>query len=121
MIGLVPGIGDLSGTILSGYIILASARLGVPPSVLVRMLLNVAVDTGIGSVPVLGDIFDVAWRANIKNADLLEKHLTPGKARDIRKVSRGALLIVLVGLLLLAAGAITISVLLFRTLARLAT
>ena len=121
MVGLIPGIGDFSGTILSGYIILASARLGVPPSVLVRMLLNVAVDTGIGSIPVLGDVFDVAWRANIKNADLLEKHLAPGQTRDIRKVSRGALLIVFVGLLLLATGTITISVLLFRALARLAT
>ena len=75
VLGLVPVVGDLAGAALSGYIILASARLGAPPAALVRMLLNVGIDTVVGSVPVLGDMFDVGWRANMRNADLLESHL----------------------------------------------
>ena len=119
ILGLVPGLGDVSGTVLSGYIVLASARIGVPPAVLLRMILNVAVDTGLGAVPVIGDVFDVAWRANIRNADLLEKHaaLPETTARS----SRGILVLALLALILLTVGTITLSVFLFRALARLAS
>jgi hypothetical protein len=119
IIGLIPGLGDVSGAVLSGYIVLASARLGVPPSVVSRMILNVLVDTAIGTVPVIGDVFDVAWRANIRNADLLEKHaaLPAATTRSSRAIIIGAV----VALILLAAGAVTVSVLLVRALARLAS
>jgi hypothetical protein len=119
IVGLIPGLGDVSGAVLSGYIVLASARLGVPPSVVSRMILNVLVDTAIGTVPVIGDVFDVAWRANIRNADLLEKHaaLPAATTRSSRAIIIGAV----VALILLAAGAVTVSVLLVRVLARLAS
>jgi hypothetical protein len=119
IIGLIPGLGDVSGAVLSGYIVLASARLGVPPSVVSRMILNVLVDTAIGTVPVIGDVFDVAWRANIRNADLLEKHAASPAATT--RSSRAIIIGAVVALILLAAGAVTVSVLLVRVLARLAS
>ncbi len=69
--GLVPVVGDIAGAALSGYIVLASARLGAPASTLARMVINIGIDTIVGSVPVLGDMFDVGWRANMKNVDLV--------------------------------------------------
>jgi len=75
ILGLVPGIGDLAGAVFSGYIVLTAARIGAPRSVLARMLLNLVTDTLVGSVPVLGDLFDVGFRANIRNSELLDKHL----------------------------------------------
>jgi hypothetical protein len=83
------------------------------------MILNVLIDTAIGTVPVIGDVFDVAWRANIRNADLLEKHaaLPAATTRSSRAIIIGAV----VALILLAAGAVTVSVLLVRALARLAS
>jgi uncharacterized protein DUF4112 len=119
ILGLVPGLGDVSGAVLSGYIILASARLGVSPAVIVRMIMNVAVDTGLGAVPIIGDLFDVAWRANVRNADLLEKHAALPSTTT--RSSRGVLVLALVGILLLAIGAITLSVFILRALASLAT
>src|SRR5215216_3254920 len=59
LIGLIPGVGDVAGVAFYGYIILAAARLGVPVPVVLRMLLNVATDTVVGAVPLVGDIFDV--------------------------------------------------------------
>jgi hypothetical protein len=119
IIGLIPGLGDVSGAVLSGYIVLASARLGVPPSVVSRMILNVLVDTAIGTVPVIGDVFDVAWGANIRNADLLEKHAASPAATT--RSSRAIIIGAVVALILLAAGAVTVSVLLVRALASLAS
>ena len=119
VLGLVPVVGDLAGAALSGYIILASARLGAPPSVLVSMFLNVGIDTVVGSVPVLGDMFDVGWRANMRNADLLEGHLG-GSVRQ-RRANRWVVAGVVGGLLVLAMGAVTLGILAIQLLARLAT
>ncbi len=58
IIGLVPGLGDIAGGIASAYIVLAAARLGAPKAMLLRMAANVAIDTVVGGVPVLGDLFD---------------------------------------------------------------
>src|SRR5215212_3013184 len=62
LIGLVPGLGDMAGAVLSGYIVLVATRLGAPTPVVARMLLNIGLDTLAGSIPVLGDLFDVAWK-----------------------------------------------------------
>ncbi len=75
LLGLLPGIGDLTGFALSGYLIFRAARLGAPRSLLSQMLVNALIDTAIGSVPILGDIFDVVWKANRRNLDLFERHL----------------------------------------------
>jgi hypothetical protein len=75
IIGLVPGIGDAITTAISAYIVYEARRLGVPRHVLVRMIVNVALDGLVGAVPLVGDVFDTMWRANIRNVRLLRKYL----------------------------------------------
>lgn len=106
IIGLIPGIGDLIGAMLSGYIILEAARAEVPSFTLARMLVNVGIDTVLGAVPAVGDVFDAAWKSNMKNVALLERHLVvPGTAdREKRSATSGIVLAVIVLLLILAAG-----------------
>jgi len=84
-IGLIPGIGDLVGTALSSYIILEARRLGAPLVVLMRMTINVLVETAVGVIPVIGDLFDFVWKANRRNVQLLEDHLD--NPRDVRRHS----------------------------------
>ena len=71
LIGLLPGIGDSLGALFSSYILAAAARLGAPKSVLLKMAFNIALDAVAGAVPVLGDLFDFAWKANQRNVELL--------------------------------------------------
>jgi Domain of unknown function (DUF4112) len=119
ILGLIPVVGDLGGAALSGYIVLTSARLGAPPSTLLRMLINIAIDTIVGSVPVLGDMFDIAWRANMMNADLLESHLA-GSVKS-RHANRLVVAGVVAGLFLLAVGATALGIIMIRFLVHLAT
>jgi hypothetical protein len=103
LIGLIPGLGDIAGAVLSGYIVLVATRLGAPASVVARMLLNIGVDTVVGSVPVLGDLFDVAWKSNQMNVALLERHL--GAPIATRRTSRWlvtGVIVVAIGLFVLA-------------------
>ena len=73
---------------------------------------NVALDTFVGEVPILGDLFDVAWKANMRNLALLEGHLQQPVASA--RSSRGFVVVLCLGLLLLTVGAITLAVLLFH-------
>ena len=75
VVGLVPGIGDAVTTALSAWIVYEAHRLGVPRRVLARMIGNVALDGLFGAVPLVGDVFDVMWRANRRNMRLLREHL----------------------------------------------
>jgi hypothetical protein len=75
LLGLLPGIGDAAGALLSTYIVYEAIRLGVPKTLLLRMVANIGIDTVGGAIPVVGDIFDVAWKANKKNAALLHAYL----------------------------------------------
>lgn len=75
LIGLVPGIGDAISSALSLWIVHEAHQLGARPHVIVRMLGNVALDGVVGAVPLLGDAFDVAWRANRRNLRILREHL----------------------------------------------
>ena len=75
IIGLIPGIGDAIGMLLSSYIVFEAARLQVPKSVLAQMAFNIALETIIGAVPLFGDLFDAAFKANIRNVKLLEQAL----------------------------------------------
>jgi hypothetical protein len=75
VVGLIPGGGDLVTMVVSLYLVLHAHRLGAPQSLIVRMLGNVALDTGLGSIPVLGDVFDVLFKSNVKNMDLLTDFL----------------------------------------------
>ena len=82
LIGLVPGLGDLIGAGVALWVVLEAADLGASGFVLLRMLLNVAIDTIGGAIPVAGDVFDALWRANLKNVRLLERHLAATGAID---------------------------------------
>lgn len=75
LIGLFPGIGDAITTAISLYIVSEARALGAPPLLIGRMLANVAVDGLVGAVPLVGDAFDVAFRANRRNMALLRDHL----------------------------------------------
>ena len=75
LIGLVPGIGDAVTTAISLYIVHEARELGAPRHLVARMLMNVALDSVVGAVPLLGDAFDVMWRANRRNMALLQRHL----------------------------------------------
>lgn len=75
IIGLVPGIGDLIGAGLSSYIILEAARMKLPAGVLARMGLNVLLELGVGIIPIFGDLFDFAFKANRRNVRLMTDYL----------------------------------------------
>lgn len=75
VIGLVPGVGDLISGLVSSYLIWEARRLGVSKWILGRMMANTLLDTTIGAIPLAGDLFDVMFRANIKNMALLRRHL----------------------------------------------
>ena len=75
VMGLVPGAGDVLGLGISAYALLLAHRLGAPKSLLLRMLANSAVDAGLGTVPVLGDVFDLFFKSNTKNLKLLTDFL----------------------------------------------
>ncbi len=82
ILGLVPGLGDAVGALLAAWIVIEAIRLGASSATLGRMAANIALDAFVGAVPVLGDIFDVVWKANLKNVALLEQHaIDPGGAR----------------------------------------
>jgi len=78
IIGLIPGIGDLSSPIFSLFIIWHAAKLRVPRVVIARMVLNALIDGLVGAIPVVGDLFDFAWKASAWNLALLERHAMPG-------------------------------------------
>ncbi|MBI1329239.1 MAG: DUF4112 domain-containing protein [Alphaproteobacteria bacterium] len=75
LLGLVPVLGDAVAAIISIFIVLRLANLGVSRFTQARMLLNIVLDFGIGSVPVIGDILDVAYKVNIKNIALARRNL----------------------------------------------
>lgn len=81
LIGLIPYGGDLISLLVSGFLMLMVVRNGAGPTLLLKMMGNYLLDTAIGSVPVLGDIFDVAFKANRRNVDLLTKYYESGQAQ----------------------------------------
>ena len=94
ILGLLPGGGDTVTGGLSAYIVVEAARMGLPRELLWKMVGNILLDSFAGTIPVLGDLFDVAWKSNVKNIELLEKHL------DIGETTKGDRLF-LIGLILL--------------------
>ena len=98
LIGLVPGLGDIVGTLLSGYIVAEAARIGAPRALLMRMAVNVGVEAVVGAVPVLGDLFDAGWKANQRNVALLGVFLAqPVREQRASKAFVWALLAALLG------------------------
>jgi hypothetical protein len=84
LLGLLPVAGDAVSGVLSLYIVVESARLGVSHRALVRMLAHVGIDVAGGSIPVVGDLFDAAWKANTRNVGLALADLTRDDAASTR-------------------------------------
>ncbi|MBD2327622.1 DUF4112 domain-containing protein [Alkalinema sp. FACHB-956] len=99
LLGLLPGGGDMVGIVVSAYIVLEAARFGVPKSTLIRMVLNILLDSSVGAIPVVGDLFDFAWKSNSRNVALLESHVTNGTLQ--RKVDRRFIFVLAIVLLLI--------------------
>lgn len=112
ILGLIPGGGDLISSIFAGYVVFKSAQMGVPQETLVQMAANIVFDTVAGTVPVAGDLLDLTWKANVKNLELLDAHLgspePAGKKADWLFVAA-----LMLGLALIVAGVIFLSVLFF--------
>jgi len=75
LLGLIPGVGDFASFIISGMMLSVLAKNGASGYVLARMTLNILLDALIGSIPVLGDLFDVGFKANQRNLKLMREHL----------------------------------------------
>ena len=90
LIGLVPGIGDAITTVMSLFIVSEARALGAPRTLIARMLANVALDGVVGAVPLAGDMFDVAFRANRRNMALLRAHLDTTDGRSAPYWTPGA-------------------------------
>ena len=114
IIGLIPGGGDTVGMILSSFIVLEGARLGASKSTLSTMAFNILLETIAGTLPVVGDIFDVTWKSNLRNIDLLEEHLKIPKAEQ--KSNQGFAILLVAGLALIFAACIVLSFYLLRWL-----
>lgn len=87
IIGLLPAGGDLMGTILSAYIVLEGTRFRLSVPTLTRMVFNIVLEMIVGTIPFIGDLFDVGWKANARNLRLIEAHLqnpTTNRAADKR-------------------------------------
>ena len=117
IIGLIPGVGDIVGGVMSSYILLVAAQEGAPTSVLIRMLGNIALDSLVGVVPVLGDLLDVGMKSNRRNVDLLERYL--GAPRQTKAASRGVVALILLALMLLVVGVVAAGVWFIQLLGRL--
>jgi hypothetical protein len=86
ILGLFPGLGDAITSAISLLIVHHAWQTGASPIVLARMLANIGVDFMLGAIPLAGDALDFAWKANRKNARLLERHLrAPSGRRDLRR------------------------------------
>ena len=103
LIGLIPYAGDFLSFGLSGTLVIAMARHGVSAGVLLRMLWNIALDALVGAIPILGDIFDLTYRANRRNLELLKKHYDKGKADGNTLPAVLTVIGILIGILILVA------------------
>jgi Domain of unknown function (DUF4112) len=119
VVGLIPGIGDTATTLASLYVLTSAVRYRVPKVTLLRMGLNLGIDYAVGSLPLVGDLFDAWWKSNQKNIDLLRQRATvsAGEARE-GKISDwlfvGLIILLLVGLAL-GAALVSIFLLVFIT------
>lgn len=78
ILGLIPGLGDLTSPLFAALLLLHAVRMRIPRVVQVRMLMNAAIDLAVGAIPFIGDFFDFGWKANVRNLALLERYAHPG-------------------------------------------
>jgi hypothetical protein len=114
ILGLLPIGGDFVGVILSCYIVVEAARIGVSKATIGRMVFNIIVDGLVGAFPMLGDLFDFAWKANTLNIQLLEEHLK--SPQQTQKVDKWFILVLIAGLLLVAIILVILPIIVIRWL-----
>jgi hypothetical protein len=114
LIGLVPGLGDIVGGLLSTYVVVEAVRAKAPPALLLRMLTNLGVDMILAAVPIAGDLFDAGWKANSKNLSLLRQHIE--HPDETRVASRAFVALLIVGVVLVGVGTAIVSFLTLRWL-----
>jgi hypothetical protein len=119
LVGLIPGVGDTATTVASLYVLGSAVRYRVPKVTLLRMGLNLGIDYALGSLPLVGDLFDAWWKSNQKNVALLRERATVS-AHEARRgrisdwLFVGFIMILLVAL---AVGAAVVSIYLLAALA----
>lgn len=97
IIGLIPGAGDISTFAVSAYLLTIMARNGASGHVMARMVLNVVVDAVVGMIPILGDLFDIAFKANMRNLKLMKEHYVEGRHKGgVWKILVPVLLLLLI-------------------------
>ena len=111
IVGLFPGVGDLAGALVSALIVASATQAGLPRAAITRMMANVALDTLLGGIPVVGDLFDFAYKANRKNIKIYRDYLQ-GRKQTVRNWT--FMFAVVLGLLALAAVPIAALVYVFR-------
>jgi len=99
IIGLIPGIGELVTFGISGALLLVMARHGVSRKVLLMMAGNILLDSTVGAIPIIGDLFDAGFKSNRRNLELLRRHYQEGKHQG---KGTGLLMVAVVGILVLA-------------------
>ncbi|HEV7891784.1 MAG TPA: DUF4112 domain-containing protein [Pyrinomonadaceae bacterium] len=111
IVGLIPGIGDVATTAVSLYILAAGVRYRVPKMTLLRMAANVGVDYALGAIPVVGDLFDAAWKSNQMNVELLRNRASVSAEEAVHGRASDWLFlgVIVLGLLALLAGSIAVS------------
>lgn len=103
LIGLIPGIGDALGAIISSHILTQAAHMGVPKSLLLKMAFNIGLDAILGVIPVLGDVSDFIWKANQRNVELLNDYIEqPERTVTHSRLFVGVLSLLAFGLVALA-------------------
>jgi hypothetical protein len=120
LIGLIPGVGDTATTLVSFYILAAGVRYKVPKVTLLRMGLNIGIDYLFGAIPFVGDLFDMVWKANQMNVELLRERATVSKeeAREGRLSDWLFVALIILVLLVLLFGSIALSIYLISLIIR---
>jgi Domain of unknown function (DUF4112) len=117
LLGLIPGGGDTVGMVLSCLIVFEASRLGASQKTLGQMTFNVLLETILGTIPGIGDLFDVAWKSNTKNIKLLDDHLGVQQSLPVAgHRNRGFTILLIVGLVLAIASCVALSFFILRWL-----
>jgi hypothetical protein len=119
IIGFLPFGGDAIGILLSCYILFHAVQFRLPQSILLRMALNILIDGVIGTVPIIGDLFDSTWKANTRNVNLLENHLQD--SRSSRSANRRFIILLGAGVFVVMLMLALISVMLIKLLLSIAS
>lgn len=104
----------MAGALASTYLVVEAARLGAPRAVLIHMVANIAIEALLGTVPLIGDVFDAGWKANVRNVALLRRHLEGSQPSEVP--TRSVVVAILGGLGLLIAAILLLVILVARSL-----